>query len=307
MNKFFACALLLLFPAAVFSFEVDGNRWPEGETTFHVDFTGLSPSGTSWNQSFEDALAQWNEKTSFNFLISDTYADPCEGYGQNIETGSDFVFPDGEGDSRNGADFYDTVCGNEFGSNVLAITLILSSSGLLGFSHITQTDILYKNAINWDVYRGNTRPAVDFGRVSLHELGHVLGLGHESEQPAIMAPSISNIDSLQNDDINGVNAIYGGPSTDCSIALVTLDTVINGTLGEGDCRVLDLYNGGSDTSFVDGYKLILDDATGLTISMESSDLDSVVLLTEARLHGLEFNDDFNGTCNARISGTFPAG
>jgi Matrixin len=41
----------------------------------------------------------------------------------------------------------------------------------------------------------------------LHELGHTVGLDH-SEQHAIMAPSISSLDTLTTDDINGMEALF---------------------------------------------------------------------------------------------------
>jgi len=54
---------------------------------------------------------------------------------------------------------------------------------------------------------------MDFRRVAVHELGHALGLAHENNPniPAIMAPTISNIEKPQPDDINGVRALYGAP------------------------------------------------------------------------------------------------
>lgn len=298
--------LLCLLGAAwkVYSFNVDGSRWPEGEATFSVDIPGTAPSGISWNTAFEDALAEWNERTLFDFFIDNNDVDPCSGFS---ESDSGTGFPGGGGDGQNGADFAESVCGNEFGERVLAITLVLGSGGLLGFADIVQTDIIYNSGVDWDIYDGGIREQAEFHRVSLHELGHALGLGHEPEQPAIMAPSIGNIDSLQDDDINGINAIYGGPNSSCEIPLIAIDTVVNGSLEEGDCTVLELYNGGQDTSFVDAYRLILGSETGLTVSMESAVLDSVVLLTNTSLEGIEFNDDGDNTCNAEISGTFPAG
>ncbi len=100
-------------------------------------------------------------------------------------------------------------------SNTLAITTGWSSG-----DQRTEADIIFNTAFTWDSYRGVTRVTstsgpYDIQRVALHELGHVLGLGHPDEAgqsvSAIMNSVISNIDSLQPDDINGAQILYGAP------------------------------------------------------------------------------------------------
>jgi len=303
LSRYLGLLALGSLPVAVLAYNLDGSRWPGGESTFSVDIPGSAPSGVTWNQAFEDALAQWSDETAFSFLVNSQYQDPCEGYSESDEFGG---FPAGNGDSFNGADFANDVCGNEFGQGVLAITLTLSFQGNLGFSLISQTDILFNDSFEWDIYSGPRRSEIDFRRVALHELGHAIGLGHEDSEPALMSSTISEIDSLQADDIEGVNSLYGGPG-DCQITSLGLNTVVEGALEDGDCAVLELYGGGDDTSFVDAYRLNLDEETTLNIMMESAALDSVLLLTDDRLNGIDFDDDSLGGCDAIISGSFPAG
>ncbi|KAL0440839.1 UNVERIFIED_CONTAM: Metalloendoproteinase 2-MMP [Sesamum radiatum] len=51
---------------------------------------------------------------------------------------------------------------------------------------------------------------IDIQTVGLHELGHVLGLGHSSVHEAVMYPVISPGErkSLHEDDIRGIKALY---------------------------------------------------------------------------------------------------
>ncbi|KAE8692349.1 Metalloendoproteinase 1 [Hibiscus syriacus] len=69
---------------------------------------------------------------------------------------------------------------------------------------------------NWvvsgDVTTAPLPTAVDLESVAVHEIGHLLGLGHSSVEDAIMYPSISSRTrkvELANDDIEGVQLLYG--------------------------------------------------------------------------------------------------
>ncbi|KAK9950947.1 hypothetical protein M0R45_006411 [Rubus argutus] len=55
----------------------------------------------------------------------------------------------------------------------------------------------------------------DLETVALHEIGHLLGLGHSSVEGAVMFPSISTgvvTRSLNEDDVQGIKALYNGGS-----------------------------------------------------------------------------------------------
>ncbi len=302
--------LLLLLAASIFAsaswaFNTTGARWVGVSTTFHVDIPGVAPSGQTWSAAFEDALTQWSEKTAFDFLVDRTAVDPCRGYSRS--TGSNRRdFPAGIGDGQNSAGFRNDVCGNDFGSNVLAITLTMSDLGSLGFTQMSQSDIIFNSNLEWDIYKSATKTAKDFGRVALHEIGHSLGLDHQLGVPAIMAPTLGNITTLQDDDIAGANAIYKIKDK-CLTTQINVNARINDALKIGDCRIMDLFGGSDDTSFVDVYKFKLDKMTFLNMEMKSSELDAVLIIAKTDLSGITIFDDFGTSCDPKVATSLPAG
>ena len=67
----------------------------------------------------------------------------------------------------------------------------------------------YDGDETWSV--GATPGAFDLESVALHEIGHLLGLGHSSVQGAVMAPGISTgvyLIRLTRDDVQGIKALY---------------------------------------------------------------------------------------------------
>jgi hypothetical protein len=134
--------------------------------------------------------------------------------------------------------FDNKIFGDNFGTGVLAVTLLAYRNG-----NFEETDTVFNSAISWDSYRGNlTPPVYDFHRVAIHEFGHTLGLDHPDQaQPkqivtAIMNSRVSDLDTLAQDDINGVTSIYGtGPAyNSIPTAPVLMDLSTRGTTFTGN-------------------------------------------------------------------------
>jgi len=276
-----------------FGFEIDGSKWIGGKTDFYINITGISRSGVPWNTAFIQAINNWNAKTNFEINVVREYRDPCVK------------------DALNSAAFVDNMCGREFGASALAVTLLRYETQLLGPAAIIEADIYVKKDIDFDIFDGanllkNFYPVrTDFRRAVLHELGHVIGLNHETGVSAIMQPEYGNIYRLQEDDILGANTLYGGLSN-CDIQALRLGLVI-GTLDHRDCTVQELTVGGSDNSFIDIYKFSLSSPTDLDFKINSSELESVIIIADNNLNYLTADSEISGGCDANLRTKLVAG
>jgi len=196
-------------------------KWPPGSVAIQIKLgTAANLSdGTSFNTSAQAAAQAWNTHLG-NLQITTSFAP--EG-------------PAGEGNNLNELVFASDIFGKAFDGNTVAVTTTWSRG-----NERTRADIIYNSARTWDSYDGPTRSGViDLQRVTLHELGHLLGLDHPDEAgqsvQAIMNSRISSLDSLASDDITGAQNIYGPqgvPANDSFVnaAIITLPATNTATL-----------------------------------------------------------------------------
>lgn len=310
MRSIVVFLLSLVFASSGHAFNASGNSWELGQATFHVGISGQSPSGGSWNAAFIRSMDAWTNATGFEFLAVEDFHDPC------IDNGEDEF-----GDDINGVDFTTTLCGTEFGDSTLAVTLsagVCTSPACDSF-YTTNADIVFNEGETWDVYSGDLRSGIaEFERVALHELGHALGLDHETSNIAMMQSTVSNLDSLQIDDINGANFIYQGEATFASVYGVDIILPAVSKLSNSNTSIsfngnLTHYDAALDAKFIDLYQYTFENDSTVAIRANSDDLNTFLYLvrissTQEIIPDSTFsNDDFFLGSNARISQDIQAG
>jgi peptidoglycan hydrolase-like protein with peptidoglycan-binding domain len=161
-------------------------RWKTG-----LRFSDGVPSGVTWGQ-FDDVLRRsfnaWSAVTPLNFSQI------------------------GEGDR--GADILCRFTTNQPGDNphdgpgnILALCYNVFDNG----TPVAPSQIFFDKSDRWFIPTPNNN-AIDLLGVAIHEIGHALGLGHTNVSAAIMFATFGlgqQKRTLDNDDINGIRALYG--------------------------------------------------------------------------------------------------
>ena len=199
--KAFLCSLFLLGSQSLFGFALEGQSWTLNRTVVMQMSLGgpqtLSDGFASFDQSAQDTLNIWNLHLD-HLHCTAVLSSPVIG---------------ASGDDEMSAFFAHSIFGDNFGTGVLAVTL-LSFRGTV----FEESDTIFNSAFSWDSYNGPLNSiGPDFHRTALHEFGHTLGLDHPDEHgqqvSAIMNSQISDLDTLQQDDIDGVQFLYDtGPA-----------------------------------------------------------------------------------------------
>ena len=160
-----------------------------------------TPSGTiTWSA---DYLSNLNYNTSV-FSASDFDAALMAAFDTWESVASiDFQMVASAGDSD-----VDILSGNIGGAAGIAQ---YSYTGNPGLSTILDGAITFSSSGTWSAYVG--AGGIDFYAVALHEIGHIIGLGHVNDPSEIMNPVIST-DVLGSGDIAGAQYLYGRDAGD---------------------------------------------------------------------------------------------
>ncbi|KAL2349353.1 hypothetical protein Fmac_003353 [Flemingia macrophylla] len=171
---------------AHYSFFEGEPRWPEGTSELTYAFDPDNGLTDTVKSVFASAFSRWSEVTTISFREAESYA------------GADIRIGFYSGDHGDGEPF-DGVLG----------TLAHAFSPTNGRFHLDEAEDWVASG---DVTKASVSNAVDLESVAVHEIGHLLGLGHSSVEEAIMYPTISaktrKVD-LNEDDVLGIQELYG--------------------------------------------------------------------------------------------------
>ena len=175
----------------LYSYFPGSPSWPRNKRSLRYAITETSATtidGATLSAVFARAFARWSEATTLNFTETAREADA------DITIGF-YAGDHGDGDGFDGP------------------------LGTLAHAFSPDDGRLHLDAAEAWVAGGEAAlasasvAAVDLESVAVHEIGHLLGLGHSSVEGAIMYPTITSrtrkVD-LASDDVVGIQNLYGG-------------------------------------------------------------------------------------------------
>jgi hypothetical protein len=183
---------ILLAAGSVQAYVLEGFDWlylgSSPTVELKINPNCADPSAPNDLQAIQNCFTTWtNCPANFNFA----YSGPC--------TNTNYI-----------ANNINEMCWNPGSSGGALATTYMWYQG----SNMTESDCVFWDSWTWST-SSPSFTQFDVESVALHELGHTVGLGHSQFSQAVMWPTISNGEVqrvLDQDDLNGIIAIYGIPA-----------------------------------------------------------------------------------------------
>ncbi|MEO6890871.1 MAG: matrixin family metalloprotease [Ktedonobacteraceae bacterium] len=153
----------------------------------------IAPGNYNFTVAIQRAFGDWNAQPAWN-----PYLNSC---------GSSISCEDRSNVAYTMADL---------GANVYGVTYTYygpsqwNSRNRFWYAAITLAEVNFSSRITWNNNLQFSGTTADGRKVSTHETGHVLGLGHTGHSPAIMRQGAVTYFSVQADDLSGLKSIYPG-------------------------------------------------------------------------------------------------
>ncbi|PWA97054.1 matrix metalloproteinase [Artemisia annua] len=170
---------------AHYSFFPGRPRWPASKRDLTYAFDPRNELTADVKTVFTNAFMRWSEWTPLTFTEVNDY------FRADLKIG---FYSGDHGDGEN----FDGVLG----------TLAHAFAPPRGLLHLDLDETWLIN----DITTSRSSSAMDLESVAVHEIGHLLGLGHSSVEDAIMYPTISSglrKVELAQDDVEGIQELYG--------------------------------------------------------------------------------------------------